>query len=144
MSNEGTALALDSSAVVAILREEEGHGRLHAELEAAKVLAIGAPTLFETGIVAIGRFGQVGRSLVSQFLEYWCVEVAPFDERHWRVAFDAFARYGKGRHPAALNYGDCMTYATARIADLPLLFVGNDFAKTDVVPALKPEDFPPL
>lgn len=136
MGSDGAAMALDSSAVVAVLREEEGHRRLHAELEAANVLAIGAPTLFETGIVAIGRFGEVGRALVSQFLEYWSVEVAPFDERHWRVAFDAFARYGKGRHPAALNFGDCMTYATARIAGLPLLFVGEDFAKTDVVPAL--------
>lgn len=136
MSGDGTALALDSSAIVALLREEEGHRRLHAKLEATGVLAIGAPTLFETGMVAMSRFGRVGRSLVSQFLEYWSVEVAPFDERHWRVAFDAFVRYGKGRHPAALNYGDCMTYATARIADLPLLFVGDDFARTDVVPAL--------
>ncbi len=136
MSGDGAAMVLDSSAIVAMLRGEEGHGRLHAKLEATGVLAIGAPTLFETGIVAVGRFGQVGRSLVSQFLEYWSVEVAPFDERHWRVAFDAFARYGKGRHPAALNYGDCMTYATARIAALPLLFVGDDFTKTDVVPAL--------
>ena len=73
---------------------------------------------------------------MSQFLECWSIEVAPFDGRHWQVAFGAFVRYGKGRHPAALNYGDCMTYATARVAGLPLLFVGDDFTKTDVVPAL--------
>jgi ribonuclease VapC len=131
-----TAIVLDSSAVVSVLREEEGHQRLHVKMEAVDILAIGAPTLFETGMVAVSRFGRVGRSLVAQFLEYWDVEVTPFDERHWRVAFDAFLRYGKGRHPAALNYGDCMAYATARIAEMPLLFVGEDFAKTDLTPAL--------
>ncbi|MEX2105274.1 MAG: type II toxin-antitoxin system VapC family toxin [Solirubrobacterales bacterium] len=128
-------MILDSSAVVSVLREEVGHKRLHGALERADALAIGAPTLFETGMVAIGRFGEHGRALVAQFLEYWDVEVAPFDGRHWRVATDAFVRYGKGRHPAALNYGDCMTYATARLADLPLLFTGDDFAQTDLAAA---------
>jgi ribonuclease VapC len=133
---ESVACVLDSSAVVSLLRGEEGHRRLHAKLEDADVLAIGAPTLVEIGMVANSRFGESGRSLVTEFLEYWDVEVTPFDGRHWRAAFDAFLRYGKGRHPAGLNYGDCLTYATARVAELPLLFVGDDFAKTDVIPAL--------
>jgi ribonuclease VapC len=60
--------------------------------------------------------------------------VIPFDDRHWSVAAEAFIRYGKGRHPARLNYGDCMAYATAKVAGAPLLFVGDDFAKTDIVP----------
>jgi ribonuclease VapC len=128
-------LILDSSAVISVLREEEGHKRLHGPLERADTLAIGAPTLFETGMVAIGRLGGSGRALVGQFLEDWAVEVTPFDARHWRVAADAFVRYGKGRHPAALNYGDCMTYATAQIADAPLLFVGEDFSQTDIAAA---------
>jgi ribonuclease VapC len=131
-----SACVLDSSAVVSLLRGEEGHRRLHATLEGAAVLAIGAPTLVETGMVADSRFGASGRALVTQFLDYWSVEVTPFDSRHWRAAFDAFRRYGKGRHPAALNYGDCMTYATARVAELPLLFVGEDFSQTDLTPAL--------
>lgn len=135
MSPGNVALVLDSSAVISVIREEEGHRRLHAKMEDAAILAIGAPTLFETGIVAVGRFGQAGRSVVAQFLEYWDVEVTPFDGRHWRVAFDAFLRYGKGRHPARLNYGDCMTYATARLAGMPLLFTGDDFARTDIVAA---------
>jgi len=86
-------------------------------------------------MVAIGRFGGEGETLLEQFLEDWKVDVLPFEENHWRVADDAFIRYGKGRHPAALNYGDCMAYASARLAGMPLLFVGNDFAKTDIPPA---------
>jgi ribonuclease VapC len=86
-------------------------------------------------MVAIGRFGDEGEALVERFLDDWRVDVLPFGERHWLVADDAFARYGKGRHPAALNYGDCMTYATARLAEMPLLFTGDDFARTDIAPA---------
>jgi ribonuclease VapC len=61
--------------------------------------------------------------------------VLPFGDDQWRVATDAFIRYGKGRHPAGLNYGDCMSYATAEVAGEPLLFVGDDFARTDIAPA---------
>jgi ribonuclease VapC len=128
-------LILDSSAVVSLLREEVGHERLHTAMEGANALAIGAPTLFETGMVAIGRFGESGRPVVARFLEDWEVEVVPFGKRHWRVAAEAFVRFGKGRHPAALNYGDCMTYATARLADMPLLFTGSDFSQTDLLMA---------
>ncbi len=64
------------------------------------------------------------------------MEVVTFTERHALVATDAFATYGRGRHPASLNFGDCMTYAVARLAQVPLLFVGNDFALTDLEPAL--------
>ena len=128
-------MILDSSAVIGLIREEQGYERLRDALEQASALAIGAPTIFETAMVTIGRYGDVGRVAVDRFLVDWEVEVVPFGERHWRVAAEAFARYGKGRHPARLNYGDCMTYATARLADLPLLFTGEDFAKTDVAVA---------
>lgn len=129
-------MILDSSSVLAILFEEEGHEHVVAALEEAKVIAIGAPTLVETGMVAMKVFGLRGRSLVSQFLESWDVVVVPFGDRHARTALDAFIRYGKGRHPARLNLGDCMSYATASITDEPLLFVGDDFAQTDLTPAL--------
>ena len=76
-----------------------------------------------------------GRSLVSRFLEQREVVVVPFGASHWSIAAEAFIRYGKGRHPAALNYGDCMTYATAKVAGAPLLFVGDDFAQTDIAAA---------
>ncbi len=58
--------------------------------------------------------------------------VVSFDERHWQLSLEAFERYGKGRHPARLNFGDCLSYATAKLAGQPLLCVGNDFAQTDV------------
>lgn len=99
------------------------------------MLAIGAPTLFETGLVMVRAWDVRGRSLVSRFLEEKDISVLPFDERHWSVAAEAFIRYGKGRHPARLNDGDCMTYATAKVAGLPLLFVGEDFKQTDVAAA---------
>ena len=63
------------------------------------------------------------------------MSVVSFSEAHWREASDAFARYGKGRHPASLNFGDCMSYAVAKLSGAPLLFVGTDFAQTDIVSA---------
>jgi ribonuclease VapC len=128
-------LILDSSAIVAVLRREEGYRRCAAALDEARELAIGAPTLFETGMVAISRFGLDGRARVAQFLERYAIVVISFDERHWHAAAEAFIRYGKGRDPAGLNYGDCMAYATAYVADRPLLFTGNDFSQTDIAAA---------
>jgi ribonuclease VapC len=128
-------MIVDSSAVISILFEEDGSDQLVNALASASLVAIGAPTLFETEMVAVGRFDLHGRALVAQFLERWGVEVTPFLDTHRKVAIDAFIRYGKGRHPAALNYGDCMTYATARLTELPLLCTGDDFAQTDIAVA---------
>jgi ribonuclease VapC len=129
-------LILDSSAVVAMLLEEEGYRQLAETMESADVVGIGAPTLVETDMVMMGRFDLRGGGLVAQFLEENQVIVVPFDGEHRHIAVEAFIRYGKGRHPAKLNYGDCMTYATAYVADHPLLFTGNDFAQTDIPAAL--------
>jgi ribonuclease VapC len=123
---------VDSSAVVAVLKREPRQVEIVAKLEQAEVIAIGAPTLFETDMVTIGALGERGRGLIAQFLEGFEVEVIPFNSRHWQAAAEAFLRFGKGRHPAALNYGDCMTYATARVAEQPLLFIGDDFSQTDI------------
>jgi ribonuclease VapC len=125
-------MILDSSPLLAILFDEQGQERFVTALERADLIAIGAPTLLETRMVATRKFDLRGRALVAQMLERWSVVVTPFDQRHARVAFDAFLRFGKARHPAALNYGDCMTYATARVAGMPLLFAGNDFGMTDI------------
>lgn len=111
---------------------EAGAEEIERKIRDADLLAIGAPTLFETGVVMTAKRGESGRAVVSSFLDDVDIVVAPFDERHWRAAFTAFLRFGKGRHPACLNYGDCMTYATARLAELPLLYVGNDFSQTDI------------
>lgn len=128
-------MILDSSAVVSVLLREQGHSQLTGTIDAADLLGIGAPTLCETCLVMIGVFDLHGRALVSQFMEERKVVVIPFGEQHGRAATEAFIRFGKGRHPAALNYGDCMTYAIASIADEPLLFVGEDFAQTDIAAA---------
>lgn len=128
-------MILDTSAVIAVLFREMRHQCLRRTMSKAGGLAIGAPTLFETGMVAIGRFGEEGLALVEEFVEVWEVQVVAFGEGHWRVACETFVRYGKGRHPARLNLGDCMAYATASVAGKPLLFVGSDFARTDIAPA---------
>lgn len=129
-------MILDSSAVIAVIRAEEGEDRLVEAIENASAVGIGTPTLTEISIVLVRRMGVAGRLALSRFLEEQRVVSIPFDEEQWSVAAEAFIRYGKGRHPAALNYGDCMAYATAQVADQPLLFVGDDFAETDIAPAL--------
>jgi ribonuclease VapC len=128
-------LILDTSAIVAAIREETGYDRVLAALEGASEIGVGAPTALECSMVLIGRYGVVGRLMLSRFLEENSVISIPFDDRHWSIATEAHIRYGKGRHPARLNYGDCMTYATAKVADVPLLYVGNDFSQTDIATA---------
>ena len=98
----------------------------------AEVRAIGAPTLFECMIVVGRADGEEGIEGLARFIDAVEPVVLPFDEPHARLAAKAFLDFGKGRHPAALNFGDCMTYATARRADRPLLFTGDDFAQTDI------------
>jgi ribonuclease VapC len=126
---------VDSSAVVALVQKEPGHEEIEQKMGAADVLAIGAPTLVETAMVVVRTSGESGEEAISRLRKELGLIVVPFDEAHAGVAAVAFDRFGKGRHPAALNYGDCMTYATARIARQPLLFKGNDFARTDLEPA---------
>jgi ribonuclease VapC len=72
------------------------------------------------------------RDLLARFLSEASITVVPFGESHYGAAVDAWLRYGKDRHPAALNFGDCLSYAVARLAEEPLLFVGDDFAQTDI------------
>jgi ribonuclease VapC len=128
-------LILDTSAVVAVMKEEPGCERLEDAIASARLVAIGTPTLFETALISVRLYDLPGRSLLARFLEEESIVRIPFQEDHWRAAADAFVRYGKGRHSARLNYGDCMTYAIAKVADEPLLFVGDDFAKTDLAVA---------
>jgi ribonuclease VapC len=118
------------------LRREDVHEEIRACLDEAAAVSIGAPTLFEVRMVAVARWGREGEGLARGFFDDREVGVIPFDERHAALALSAFTRYGKGRHPAALDYGDCMTYATARLAEMPLLFTGGDFARTDLASAL--------
>lgn len=91
--------------------------------------------LVEATVVLVGRFGMPGHTALTSFLEEREVTTVSFDNQHWYAAEEAFICFGKGRHPVSLNLGDCMSYATARIAKEPLLFTGNDFARTDIAPA---------
>lgn len=131
-------MIIDSSAIVAIFLREKGSERVLDELEAADAVRVGAPTLVETAMVLTGRLGDDGRTMLLSLLQEVNVDVLSFGDAHWRIAQSAFVRYGKGRHPAALNFGDCLTYATAYVAGEPLLCVGDDFAQTDLELVLKP------
>ena len=125
-------MILDASAILAVILAEPGHERVLGEMSEATLVAVGAPTLVETAMVLSSRLRRDARPLLNEFLREADAEVIPFGQDHYEVALDAFQRYGKGRHPAALNFGDCLAYAIARLAGLPLLFTGEDFSKTDL------------
>lgn len=124
-------MIVDASALVAIALREPGWEVLVDKLSAGPAGA-GAPTLAEAGLVLLAKLGPRGRSLLGRLVQQAEIAVVPFTEEHWPIALDAYARFGKGRHPAALNFGDCLTYAVASVALQPLLYVGEDFAKTDL------------
>ncbi len=128
-------LILDSSAILAVMLAEPGFDRILDRIGAAERVGIGAPTALEAAIVLSARWRLDARRLLLDFLREAEAEVVPFGVEHFEAALDAFLKYGKGRHPAALNFGDCLAYAVAEVAGLPLLFTGNDFAKTDIASA---------
>jgi len=123
---------LDSSALLAILLEERGYEALLTKLASIPTAGVGAPTLTETGIVLTARLGSRARQVLALFVQEAKLVIVPFGDQHWRAAVEAYDRYGKGRRAAGLNFGDCMAYATARLARQPLLCTGNDFARTDL------------
>lgn len=125
-------MVLDTSAILSVLLAEPASGRLIECISQSVIVAVGAPTMVETAIVLSSRLSFDARPMVNGFLREIEAEVVPFSGEHYEIAVDAFQRYGKGRHPAALNFGDCLTYAVARVAQLPLLCTGKDFARTDL------------
>jgi ribonuclease VapC len=124
-------MILDSSAVIAILFREPGYEVLLEKMVAADVLAIGAPTAAECAIVLTARLKKA-RGLLNRYFQEFSVSIIAFTEVHWFEALEAYQRFGKGRHAAGLNFGDCLSYATARLARKPLLCVGQDCARTDL------------
>jgi ribonuclease VapC len=125
-------MIVDSSAIVAIVFKEPGWETLFDLLQASTTSGIAAPTLVETGIVLTARLQRDALPLLSRLAQELGLETIPFGDRHWQTAVEAYERFGKGRHRAALNFGDCMAYATAHLAEEPLLYVGDDFAATDI------------
>jgi ribonuclease VapC len=126
-------MVLDTSAILAVLLAESGNERLTDLISRSPIVVVGAPTIVETAMVLSARLQRNARPIVDDFLREAEAEVVPFTREHYEVAVYAFERYGKGRHPASLNFGDCLTYAIARVAQLPLLATGMDFSRTDLV-----------
>lgn len=135
-------MILDSSAILAIILDEPERGEFLDTIDDADVVGVGAPTLVEAGVVLSARLKRDGQEILSRFLETIDAETVPFTADHWTEALSAWMRYGRGRHAAALNLGDCLAYATARLACRPLLAKGSDFPLTDVDLALTPPDRP--
>jgi ribonuclease VapC len=129
-------MVLDTSAIIAILRDENDAGVYREAIERAGQLHVGAPTLLECEIVARAALGDDGSTDLDNFLIALDVHVEPFGRLEADYARHAYRRFGKGRHPAGLNFGDCLTYATAAARNEPLLFKGDDFAQTDITSAL--------
>lgn len=127
-------MIVDTSAILAILRREDDAEAIARALARAPRIAVSAGTWVEIGIVSEGRGGPEARAAAEQLLDG--AEVVPVTPRQAQIALDGWRRYGKGRHKAALNLGDCFAYALAKERDEPLLFKGDDFALTDVKRAL--------
>lgn len=125
-------MIVDTSVLVEIALRQPGYEILARKIQRAESRGISTASLLETSIVLGNRLPATVENATQILIEQLSLVPIPFTEAHWRIATDAFLRFGKGRHPAALNFGDCMTYATAKLAGEPLLFVGNDFAATDL------------
>lgn len=125
-------VVVDTSAVVAILQSEEGSDVLLERLAQSSPRLMSAATRVELGIVVEARLGAPGRDLVERFLRDADVEVMAVDADAADRALSAWRRFGKGRHRAALNFGDCFSYALAEDTGVPLLCTGEDFTATDL------------
>ena len=127
-------MAVDTSALLAIFfLEPEAEAFTRAIREAREPL-LSAANLVETGIVLDSRTDDSSNAELDAFIAGIGLEVEPVTAGQARFARDAYRAYGKGNHPAGLNYGDCFAYALAKATDRPLLFKGNDFSKTDIMP----------
>jgi ribonuclease VapC len=130
-------VVLDTSALVAILLAEPERDDFIGLLADADDPLISAATLLEASIVIEAKTGPAGVEDLDALVATAGVRCVAVDEAQARIAREAFTRFGKGRGKAGLNFGDCFSYALARVADRPLLFKGDDFGRTDAAPAAK-------
>jgi ribonuclease VapC len=129
-------IVVDTSALIAIL-DKEPDAALYAEAIAeADAPLISAATLLELHIVILNRRGPSAAQIVDRLIQDAAFQIENFTAQHLELAREAYARYGKGKNVAGLNYGDCFSYALAKATGLPLLFKGQDFSKTDLPVAL--------
>lgn len=129
-------MVIDTSAVVAILFGEPEGTAYATAIEQTTTRLVSAVTRVELACVIEGRKGEAGRAMIERFLALADIEVAAVTPQQAMAAIEAFRRFGKGRHRAALNIGDCFSYALAKTANQPLLFKGQDFAQTDIEAAI--------
>ena len=130
-------IAVDTSAIIAIVQLEPEASDFTRCMEQAAAACISAVSLQETSMVLAGRRGDTSAwAPLDRMIRDLELEIVAHDEKLARIAADAFLRFGKGRHPARLNCGDCASYALAKDREIPLLFKGGDFARTDIVPAI--------
>jgi ribonuclease VapC len=136
-----TAIVVDTSAIVAILRDEPEKDRFVDAVLAANPRLMSAVSLQEAGMVIAGCFGdETVWEPLDALLTRLDMEIVAHDAALARIAREAFLRFGKGGDPAKLNFGNCAAYALAKSNDLPLLFKGEDFTKTDIVAAVPAGD----
>jgi ribonuclease VapC len=125
-------MVIDTSAIIAVLLNEVNAARIAQAIEAGSPRLLSAGNLLESSIVIESRKGEVGGRELDLLIYRAAMEVVAVDQDQAEIARIAWRRFGKGRHPAALNYGDCFAYALAKSRRLPLLYLGTDFAQTDV------------
>jgi ribonuclease VapC len=128
-------MIVDSSALVAILMVEPEARRLTTAIAGSPLCRLPASCLVETSILMLSRGGEDGVRDLDLYLARSRMEIVPLTESQAGLARDAFRRFGKGRHPARLNFGDCMVYALAKETGDELLFKGTDFSQTDIAAA---------
>ena len=125
-------MVIDTSALVAVLLQEPNAGRMARAIESGSPCLLSAASLLEASIVIESRKGEAGGRELDLLVYRAAIEVVPVDQDQAEIARLAWRRFGKGRHPAGLNFGDCFAYALAKSRELPLLFDGEGFARTDL------------
>ena len=125
-------MVLDTSAILAILQDEPERRKFNEAIEAAEMRSLSTASFVECSMILESRYGADGVRDLDLFIAKAQVSLVSVDEEQADLARRAFRKYGKGRHPAGLNFGDCFSYALSRVLDEPLLFKGNDFPQTDV------------
>ena len=131
-------MVIDTSGLLAILQDEPERRAFNEAIEGAASRAISVASWVEVSMVIETRTGAEGLRDLDLFVDRARIEIVPVNVEQGKAARRAFSRFGKGRHPAGLNYGDCFAYALASHLGEPLLFKGEDFGKTDVTPASSP------
>ncbi|HYU34967.1 MAG TPA: type II toxin-antitoxin system VapC family toxin [Thermoanaerobaculia bacterium] len=127
-------MVIDTSAILAVLLDEPERRQFNEAIEAAESRVLSAATFVEVSIVIEARFGAEGLRDLDLFIDRAGIKLVTVDSAQAHVARQAFSQFGKGRHPAGLNFGDCFSYALATVLGEPLLFKGEDFSRTDIAP----------